>query len=142
MWYNSIMIWLLRSPLHGLLSGQMVLLTITGQKSGKTFTLPVNYVRSGEWLLTTSYQKRTWWRNLRGGARLSVHLAGKEYPAWGEALEAPTEVAENLLAIVQAAPTYGRLFNLPANPTTADTLPAAEGRVVIRTNLEKAARAL
>ena len=136
MWYNAIMIWLLRSPLHGMLSGQMMLLTLTGRKSGKSVILPVNYVRSGEWLLTTSFAKRTWWRNLRGGARLSARLAGREHPAWGEVVEAPDEVAKNLLEIVQVAPAYGRMFNLPDHPTIADALSAAQGLVVIRTRLE------
>jgi hypothetical protein len=63
MWYNPIMLWLLRSPLHGMLSGNTLVITYTGRKSGKVFSTPVNYVRDVEVLWTVSYRRRTWWRN-------------------------------------------------------------------------------
>ena len=34
-WVNKMMIWLLRSPLHGTVSKKMMLMTVTGRKSGK-----------------------------------------------------------------------------------------------------------
>jgi hypothetical protein len=67
MWYNSMMKWILRSPLHGLISKSTMLITYTGHKSGKLYTIPVNYVRDEDVLSVTSYRHRTWWRNLRGG---------------------------------------------------------------------------
>ena len=38
----------LRSPAHGLLSGHLALLTVTGRRSGRAFTFPVGYHREGE----------------------------------------------------------------------------------------------
>ena len=38
---------LLRSPLHGLVSGRIVLLAFTGRRSGRRFTVPVSYLRYG-----------------------------------------------------------------------------------------------
>jgi hypothetical protein len=69
MWYNPLLTWLLRSPLHGLVSNNTLLTTVIGCKSGSNITLPVNYVDMGEELLTVSFRRRTWWRNLRGGAQ-------------------------------------------------------------------------
>jgi hypothetical protein len=40
---NDFMSWFLRSPLHGLLSNGMMLLTVTGRKTGKKYTTPVGY---------------------------------------------------------------------------------------------------
>lgn len=60
MWYNSIMKWILRSPLHGLINKSIMLITYTGRKSGKVYTIPVNYVRHGGLLSVTSYRHRTW----------------------------------------------------------------------------------
>jgi hypothetical protein len=34
---------LLRSPLHRLLDGTLVLLTYTGRKTGKQYTIPIGY---------------------------------------------------------------------------------------------------
>jgi hypothetical protein len=59
MWYNSIMAFILRSPLHGLLSGSTMLITYTGRKSGKSITLPTNWVRDENTVFVTSLRART-----------------------------------------------------------------------------------
>ena len=48
--YNPIIIWLLRSPLHSLMDKSTILVTITGRKSGKKYTIPVSYMRDGDTL--------------------------------------------------------------------------------------------
>jgi hypothetical protein len=40
---NPFMKGLLRSPLHRLLSGTLMLLTYTGRKTGKQYTIPIDY---------------------------------------------------------------------------------------------------
>lgn len=109
--YNPLMAGLLRSPLHGFLSRSLMLITITGRKSGQRYTTPVNYIRDGETLLVTSQADRTWWKNLRGGAPLSVHLEGRSLPGRGEVLEGP-EAANGLLPILRQAPAYRQYFQL------------------------------
>ena len=61
---------ILRSPLHGLMSNQVLLLTYTGRKSGKRYTVPITYVKVGNTLLLAT--DRPWWKNLRGGAQVQV----------------------------------------------------------------------
>jgi len=68
---------ILRSPLHGLMSRNTLLVTVIGRKSGKRFTLPVNYVRKGDSLLVISRRYRRWWKNLRGGGPVEVRLQGR-----------------------------------------------------------------
>jgi len=55
MWYNPIMKWILGSPLHRVVSKSTMLVTFTGRKSGKQYTIPVNYVREGDVFYVTSY---------------------------------------------------------------------------------------
>ncbi len=76
MWYNKPMTLFLRSPLHPLISQNVMLITYTGRRSGKRFSTPVNHARMGNDLMVVSFRNRTWWRNLRGGAALSVLLGG------------------------------------------------------------------
>ncbi len=38
---------LLRSPIHGMVSKTVLLITFTGRKSGKSFTTPVDYSQEG-----------------------------------------------------------------------------------------------
>lgn len=40
---NDFMAWVLRSPFHGMLSNGMMLITVTGRKTGKTYITPVGY---------------------------------------------------------------------------------------------------
>ncbi|MBN1146119.1 MAG: nitroreductase family deazaflavin-dependent oxidoreductase [Anaerolineales bacterium] len=143
MWYNSIIAWLLRSPLHRFVSKNMMLISYTGRKSGKSYTTPVNYLRMtderGEFLATTSQKERLWWRNLRGGAAVRVRLQGQERPASAEAIEDETKVAENMLAYFQHAPQLARYFGIgldeSGQPLSEDVLGSARDRVFIKTRL-------
>ncbi len=74
--YNPMVIWLLRSPLHRFLDKNTMLITVSGRKSGKLYTLPVSYIRDGETLLVISQKDRTWWKNLQGGAKVTVFVQG------------------------------------------------------------------
>ncbi len=75
--YNPFVVALLRSPLHGFMSGSTMLLTYAGCKSGKAYTTPVNYLRDGDTLLVVSSRKHIWWKNLRGGAPVTARVRGQ-----------------------------------------------------------------
>ncbi|OGO52413.1 MAG: hypothetical protein A2148_05820 [Chloroflexi bacterium RBG_16_68_14] len=68
---------LLRSPLHSLFSGSVMLITVTGRRSGRKYTTPVQYVRRGGTVSVFTRRGRTWWRNLRGGPPVSLRIRGK-----------------------------------------------------------------
>ena len=77
---------LLRSPLHGLVSGRIMLLTVTGRRSGRRFTVPVSYLRyGGDILGFTSGGWSAWWKNLRG-APVAARVRGRRISgsAWAE----------------------------------------------------------
>ena len=74
---NDFMAWVLRSPLHGMLSNGMMLITITGRKTGKTYTTPVGYYVEGDYMWVITSRERTWWKNLQGGAKVDLLLKRK-----------------------------------------------------------------
>jgi hypothetical protein len=135
-WYNPLLIAILRSPLHPLLSRNMLVITYSGRKSGKVYRTPVNYMRDGDHLLTTSYRSRTWWRNLRGGAPVLLRLRGCDVPASGQAFEENATVAEALSAYLKPQPGMAKYFKvgLDANgqPDRDDVARAAQERVMIQ----------
>ena len=136
MGFNSIIAWIIRSPLHGFVSKNMMLISYTGRKSGKTYTTPVNYVRVGGALLTTSQPDRTWWRNLRGGAPVILHLQGKAVQADAEAIEETAKVASMLGELCKTEPRYAGFLKIRLNGAMLDPQElsaAAQGRVIIRT---------
>ncbi len=132
---NTLMEAMLRSPLHSLLDGSMLLITVTGKSSGKKYTLPVNYVRKGDRLILTSMRNRTWWRNLRDGAEARILLKGKEVRARATVIETEQEVTTGLDAYLRLVPQYARYFGVQfdANkqPVSADVARAAKERVII-----------
>ena len=108
---NDFMSWVLRSPFHRLLSNGMMLITVTGCKTGKKYTTPVGYYREGDdlWVLTS--RDRKWWRNLKGGAKVDLLLRHNPVVAFAEpALDQKTvedQLCEYLRRIPQAAKGLG-----------------------------------
>ena len=125
---------ILRSPLHGLMSGRYLLLTFTGRKSGKRYTTPVAYLEEDDAFLMTT--DSPWWKNLSGGAPVKMRVRGREYEGTGEAVTDGTEVVRVLGRFLQAQPGYSRFVGVKpgvgdrVNPSVLQT--AAHGRVVVR----------
>ncbi len=65
---NPCITWLLRSPLHAVVSRIYMLITFTGSKSGTVYTTPVQYAQQGDRLSIITSAGYTWWKNLRSGA--------------------------------------------------------------------------
>ena len=140
---NRLVIGLLCSRLHPLISGSMLVLQVTGRRTGRTIQLPVNYVRdAGEegllWL--TSTRERTWWRNLRDGAPVGVCLRGRWLTGAAMVDEETAAVMSGLRRMFDSKPGMARFFKVAAEPgggwRLADLEAAGRARVVIRVMLD------
>lgn len=67
----------LRSRFHWLLSSNVLLLEVTGRKSGRVYLVPVNYRASQGGISVMTYRHRRWWRNLRNEDALPVYFKGQ-----------------------------------------------------------------
>jgi deazaflavin-dependent oxidoreductase (nitroreductase family) len=74
---NPFMKWLLASPLHGIVSSRYMLIGVTGRKSGTLYTIPVQYKQVEGKLYVVTSEGYTWWRNLRGGAEVTLRVRGQ-----------------------------------------------------------------
>jgi len=92
---NPVMKGLLRSPLHRLLDGTLVLLTYTGRKTGRQYTIPIGYFVWGEGELL-SFSSARWWTNLRGSAPLTLLLKGRRVHAVPTVIEEHEAVIDTL----------------------------------------------
>jgi len=139
MWFNPIMIWLLKSPLHGMISKGVVLVTVTGRKSGKSISTPTNYLCDENTLWVISWRERTWWRNLRGGANVQVLLAGRSVEGRGQVIEEEKAVAQNLFSYYHKVPKYAKYVEIgldtAGNPIHTDCERAAQKMVMVRIDL-------
>jgi Cft2 family RNA processing exonuclease len=105
---NPIVKWILRSPLHGLFSASLLLITYRGCKSGREYSLPVQYAQDDQhiFILPGQPETKTWWRNFKSGAPVTLVLRGKTRHGQARLLETQNEVQ----ATIDGLAAYLRRF--------------------------------
>jgi len=134
---NPIVGLLLRSPVHGLWSESLMLITFTGRRTGRVYTTPVRYLESGDavWVFTSLETK--WWKNLRGGATVTLRIRGEDRPYRAEATaDAPDNIrsalGEFLSHFPQDVPYYDIRLGPDGRVSQGDLEKAAQRTVWIR----------
>jgi hypothetical protein len=95
---NTFMRPLLHSPL-GRRMHDLALLSFTGRRSGRLYTVPVGYHElEGHGVVLTA---SAWRANLRGGADVMVEHDGRRIPMRAELIEDPHEVAQIYSALLR-----------------------------------------
>jgi hypothetical protein len=135
---NRAMNFMLRSPVHGMVSKTFLLITFTGRVSGKTYTTPVSYSQDGDQV--TIFTHAGWWKNLRGGAPVSLRIRGRELQGIAEPVaEDKGAVAAGLVAHLRKVPSDARYYDVTfddqGNPRAEEAEKAAQTVVMIRTRL-------
>jgi hypothetical protein len=96
---NVPMRWLLRLPFATPLSSQLMLVSLTGRRTGRMYLQPVSFVRDGKTLLTPG--GGPWKFNLREGECIHLRLGGRDRLARPELIRDVDEV-ERLLRTMMA----------------------------------------
>ncbi|GAB4210269.1 MAG: nitroreductase/quinone reductase family protein [Roseiflexaceae bacterium] len=130
---------LLRTPLHGLMSERLLLLSFTGRSSGKRYTIPVAYAQQGDTLLIATQSR--WWKNLRDGAAVQVRLRGRNRNGTSEVItdEAGLTAAYRLLLPQgpQLSEIIGVTLDANGEPRPEEVRRSREnGFVVVRVQLQ------
>jgi deazaflavin-dependent oxidoreductase (nitroreductase family) len=113
---NPVMGFLLRSPLHGLLSDSLMLITFTGRKSGKQFTTPVRYIKSGDTVKCFTAAENQWWRNLRSAARVSLLIKGRQSAYQAQAIfDKPADIKQQLVSYLAMFPQDAAYHDIRLN---------------------------
>lgn len=67
-----------RSPLHPLISDNIVVLIFPGKKSGRIYSIPVSYLEtSDKEMVCLTDRPYIWWRNLINNKNIQILLRGK-----------------------------------------------------------------
>lgn len=137
-WLTRTMKFLLRSPFHRLVSKSVLLITFTGRKSGKAYTTPVDYSQTGD--SVSIFTHASWWKNLSGGAPVTLRLRGRDVPGHAEPVADDKQaVAAGLMAHLRKVPSdakyYAVVFDAQGNPNAEDVEKAAQSAVMIRVRL-------
>ncbi len=135
---NPLFTLLLRSPLHRLISKRLMLLSFTGRRSGKRYTIPVGYAQEDDTLLLGT--ESGWKANLRGGAPVTVRLRGQERRGTAEVIADTEGMIAAYRTMLARAPGYGRAIGVTLDARGEPDRDAVErarraGHVVIRIQL-------
>lgn len=128
----------LRSPAHSCLSDTMMILTVTGRRTGRSYEIPISYVADGATLTCITGIDNAWWKNLRGGADVAVLLQRQRFRAYAEAStgSANMPIIESFLAVRPRDARFHHVRRSVRGQFDADDLTwAAQTRVVIRVQL-------
>jgi deazaflavin-dependent oxidoreductase (nitroreductase family) len=110
----------LDSPLHGLLSGKLVLIRYHGARSGTEYTLPVNYAdtHNGLVVAVAKPDSKTWWKNFTTMGQAQVLVAGTWTPMTAHALRG----SEDPDAVTPLLRAYAARFPNIVKSLDGDTL--------------------
>jgi len=112
---NPLVAWVLRSPLHPLLDRGLLMLRVTGRRTGRQYWIPVGYQHDGRTItvLVSKAPRKRWWRNYRDPGPVDVLLRGRTLH--GRAHVVPTEsntFQEAVERTLRRVPGLGRQFGI------------------------------
>jgi hypothetical protein len=93
------------------LSKNLMLVSYTGRRTGRSYRQPLSYARDGEALLTPGGGR--WTLNMEGGRPVRIRLRGREVSARPELVREPAEVERLLDVIVAGNPPAAKFIPLP-----------------------------
>ncbi|WP_433201766.1 nitroreductase/quinone reductase family protein [Nocardia sp. CA-107356] len=126
---------ILRSRLHSLLSKRLVIVTVSGRKTGREYANPVGYAEhEGHLLIGTA---ATWRHNLIPGFPVRIRLRGTDIQADHEVITDEPRAATLYREILTQNPTHGRFAKIHLNPDGTVNLPAlrtalSHGTAIVR----------
>ncbi len=135
---NNAMKFVLRSPVHGMVSKTVLLISFSGRKSGKIYTTPVSYSQSGDQVYIFTHA--AWWKNLRSDTPVTLRLRGREFKGLAEPVAGDKQViAAGLAAHLRKVPSDARYyqvtFNEHGDPSAEEVEKAVQTVVMIRIRL-------
>ncbi len=135
---------LLRSPVHRVLSGQLMVLDYTGGRSGKHYSFPIGYFTWGDDEVL-AFSSRNWPKALRTADGIRLLIRGESHDATAVVVSAHDDKTQCLadFARTKGPRTAKRLMlGLPGDrqPSAAELDVAADKTTIVRFRLAPAIR--
>ena len=74
---NPLVAAIARSPIHFLISSQVLVINFDGRKSGKKYLVPVSYHRNERTYSSVTLRSNLWWKNLINLKTTTIWMKGK-----------------------------------------------------------------
>lgn len=132
-WVNSMMRWALTTPVVQLMVGSAVaLLTFTGRRSEKVYTIPVSYHREDDVVTVITKRQRQWWHNFERPAEVELRLAGRTYRGRAEIQTSESDTLEFMIDYLDKRPVDAKAYGLGKDITREKVATIVPQIVVIR----------
>ena len=134
---NPVVKKILRSPLHGVLSQNTLLLEFTGRKSGRKLSTPVSYHSTDGVAHCFTRKSFVWWKNLNSGEPVYVTIKGKRHLVNPEVEAENSEIKGHALrhflrAVPRDAPHSGVSLDTNGDPSVDDIQRVVSDMVYVR----------
>lgn len=139
---NPLVRGLLRSPLHGIGSGNLAILCYEGRQSRKNYATPLSYVREGDRILFLSSRQTRWWCNFADGPTpVEVEIARTRLSGQAELFNTASEAQIEgtrlfLTRLPRDAVIYGVKLDPERKPTEASLRKAAQAMILVQVELD------
>lgn len=115
-WMNAAMRIMLHAPgVQRLLGRVLAIMSVTGAKTGRRYTMPVQYLMHDGDVVVLSQRMRKWWRNIAVRPEVDLRLRGRKVT--GEAKIAEGAEAQVILSnCFIAEPKVARFYGIDREP--------------------------
>jgi len=138
---NPVVKGILRSPLHGMMSNNTMVLSYRGQRSGRAFELPISYAQINGDLYAFTAKSGQWWRNFMNPNDATVLVGGQKLEATVSALSDSGEnLAPQLASFLELVPRDAKPAGVrmrQGQPVQPDVVAAAQRLVGLRFKIKQ-----
>ena len=111
----SFQVWLLRRGLMGSMSNEIMVITVTGRKTGRRYSTPIGFLRDGETIIALS-RGSNWYKNAVATGTAQIEIKQQKLDVRVEAVTDQAE-RERIFALYkrERAKNFSRLFGVAVN---------------------------
>jgi len=106
---------ILNSPLHGLLSDDLALISFTDHLTGKRLSFSVEYQKEKRFIRVLCPRKGKCWKKFTYGAPVKILIRGEAHQGWAEIIDDAVESLKEWKTIFKHKPGFSEEFGITLN---------------------------
>lgn len=103
---------ILKSPLHGLLSGDLAVISFPDHRTGKLLSFSVEYQKEKRFIRIICSRKENCWQKFIFGSPVEILIRGVTYRGWAEIIEDPGEILKEWKVLFRHKPEIARTYGI------------------------------
>ncbi len=128
----SFQVWLLRRGLMGSLADEIMVITVSGRKTGRQYSTPIGFLRDGETIIALS-RGSSWYKNAVATGQAQVEIKKQKMKVRVEAVKDQAE-RERIFELYkrERAKNFTRLFGVAVDAPEAELKAALATRDFVK----------